>query len=243
MENILKYFPIVQNWKFQGGIFTTRDANESRLVEPVSLDFLESFLTESVSEMAKFEEYRQPVLCLFEEHLIALAGIALVWWLLPRRLSQSSWSLFTWGSNVQTMSVGGVVAGGKALAVQGAGLRSNLTKKPAAQLRLVAVDEEGEELENVELDLEQQLNLSVDAGEGRIDSVEMIAGGLKIVRAGEIGSVRNTNGRIVVEKCGNVKSIQTTNGAVEVGECLTIHRTQTVNGGINVRHEKSPRRR
>lgn len=197
----------------------------------------------SVHKMVKLEEYRLPVLCLFEEHLVALAGLAVVWWFWPRSRSQSIWSLFTWGSTVQTMTVGRLSAGGNIAIVQGAGLLSNLTRKPAARLRLVAVDENGEELEQVDLDLEQQINLNVDAGAGRIDSVELVAGGLKVISAGEIGSIKNTNGRITVEKCGNVKSIQTTNGAVEVGECQTIHQTRTVNGGINVRREKSPRRR
>jgi hypothetical protein len=31
--------------------------------------------------MAKLEEYREPVLCLFQEHLMALVGIALIWWI------------------------------------------------------------------------------------------------------------------------------------------------------------------
>lgn len=194
--------------------------------------------------MAKLEEYRQPVLCLFEEHLVALAGLAVVWWIWPRRRSQSIWSLFSWGSSVsQTMTVGRISAGRDIAIVQGAGIRSNLTGKPAAQLRLVAVDENGEELEQVDLNMEQQINLNVDAGAGRIDSVELVAGGLKVVSAGDIGSIKNTNGRITVEKCGDVKSIQTTNGAVEVGECQIIHQTRTVNGRIDVRREKSPRRR
>jgi hypothetical protein len=31
--------------------------------------------------MAKLEEYREPVLCLFQEHLVALVSVVLIWWI------------------------------------------------------------------------------------------------------------------------------------------------------------------
>jgi hypothetical protein len=188
--------------------------------------------------MANAIEYREPVLCLFKEHLIALAVLSVVWKLWPRRLS-GGWAF---GSNViVSQSAVSNVAGGLVI-INGKRITSNYTKRAAAQFKLVAVDEDGETLEEVELPFEP-VALEIDAGEdGRIESVEVMAGSLNIVQSGDIGSIKSASGDIRIEKCGNVNVLESMSGNIDIGKCERLGETSNMSGDIRVRREKSPRR-
>jgi hypothetical protein len=147
--------------------------------------------------------------------------------------------------SIFSINRGTVVVGNTGtVTINGVRITSNRTQSQAAELRLVAYDKDGQELESVELQQGTKIELVINAGStGRIDTVTAAMGNVTVEQAGDIGSIRTSQGNISVTKCGNIDTLRTSQGDIDVQDCDRVRHSKTSQGDIRIGRQRSPSRR
>jgi hypothetical protein len=131
---------------------------------------------------------------------------------------------------VFTSSSGALVANFSGSNIQVGGL------PPAAQLKILACDADGKELESFYLPLTPLLEVSADS----IKYISTTSAPVTVRKANSVQQISTTNGDVVVHECESVQSVTTTNGDVTANKIGT---AKTANGDVKQRgRSKSPKR-
>jgi DUF4097 and DUF4098 domain-containing protein YvlB len=103
----------------------------------------------------------------------------------------------------------------------------------AKSIKVIAVDEQGKELDSFCLPTgtDVYVDVHVEAGT-EVKRIETVSGTLSLHGPATIERVESTNGPVTVEGATKVGSIHTTNGNVEV-KAQTVGDIRTVNGSVN----------
>jgi DUF4097 and DUF4098 domain-containing protein YvlB len=105
----------------------------------------------------------------------------------------------------------------------------------AKSIKVIAVDEQGKELDSFCLPTGTDINIDVHVEAGtEVKRIETVSGTLSLHGPATIERVESTNGPVTVEGATKVGSIHTTNGNVEV-KAQTVGDIRTVNGSIKRR--------
>ena len=122
--------------------------------------------------------------------------------------------------------------------VSGGSIRSSFWEGQAAQVKLVAVDNKGEELANYHLDQGVHLDLNI---EGVAEEIRSSFGQVKIENCGNINVVRTSQGDVDISKCLDVGVVRTSQGNITIAECQVVNSTKTSQGNISVRSRSQTR--
>jgi len=117
----------------------------------------------------------------------------------------------------------------------------NETLKNVYTLKIVALDEEGNELSSYDTN-GITINLTIDAtNTTHIEGIALDTGFLTINRSGPIDNISTFNGIITIEKVnGNVSKVSSGIGAIHI-QAYNVITATTISGNI-IKEERNPRR-
>lgn len=141
-------------------------------------------------------------------------------------------SLWSFGSSSVQISNSSV------LSVNNGSISSNYWHGLAASLKLVAIDENGNDLANFRLDKIPELYFNIDGNAGEILSS---VGNITITNCGSIKTVKTSQGDIEIKQCQDIENIRSSQGSIRIDSCETVGSTRTSQGSINVRSRSQTR--
>ncbi len=116
--------------------------------------------------------------------------------------------------------------------------------KEAAELKVIALDGDGKEMESFRLPTGTHLEIHVNAP--TIENIQSTTGDVKVEQAKKVGRINTSTGRVQIDKVDKVGGVNTTTGSVTVLECAKMGSVNTTTGNIQInkaRRDSSPKRK
>jgi hypothetical protein len=154
-------------------------------------------------------------------------------------------ALSSFSGKSQSLYVG--VAYGNILQVNGRRITSSSggkTLPEAKSLRLIAIDENGKELDDFSLPANCEVKILFSVGEGSIDEVKALSANITVENVHRINTLSCQSGDIKIKEVhGDIHEITTVSGDVKVESVVNLGRTSTISGDIKVRNLSGTRDR
>jgi hypothetical protein len=139
-----------------------------------------------------------------------------------------------------------IINGSGSLAkVSGNFITSNTSyPKKVAQLKVIAIGEDGSELENYTIPTGTSINLEIHLNDSaaRIETAKVGDGNISIFNPGNIGSIMVEDGNVVITDIrGSIDSIKVEDGDVKIRNCPTISKIKIEDGKVIYQYKSKPK--